>query len=112
MYDEKLLSFNIAGISTKKETCGIGGFKSEKIEICDFDDYFLKMAEIELILDYEERKKIIKENIKKCGQLVEEDEDLLEEVTALVEYPTAIFCDFSPKFLEQNLVDRFFLLYV
>ena len=107
LFENELINFEIAGISSGKSTYKIGGYKAEKIEINSISEYFDAMKTEGILLDYNERKETIKkqilEVIKNHGELVSDDEDLLDEVTALVEYPTAVLCEFDKKFLEPNL---------
>ena len=67
-------------------------------------DYFCKLDKNGVILYQDERKnKIINEikNIeKKHNVKVEIDEDLLKEIVAITEYPTALLGKFDEKFLE------------
>jgi len=57
-----------------------------------------------VVADFEQRKSsirdLIKENAEKLGGLVQIEESLLDEVTALVEYPVAVCGGFEEEFLE------------
>src|SRR5699024_4987868 len=56
-----------------------------------------------VLADRESRKQLIADQIKNLeeenGWVVEPDERLLDEVTDMVEYPTAFFGSFSPDYL-------------
>ena len=67
-------------------------------------DYFCKLDKNGVILYPQERKKIILDqmaNIEKENNItIEIDEDLLDEVVAITEYPTALLGSFDEEFLE------------
>ena len=103
LLDDELINLEIAGIKSGKATYSIGGYRSNKIEIKNINQYFEVIKNEEILLNYNERKLVIKNQIsdviKNHGKLVSNDEDLLDEVTALTEYPTAVLCEFDKKFL-------------
>ncbi|MDR1774133.1 MAG: glycine--tRNA ligase subunit beta, partial [Clostridioides sp.] len=74
-----------------------------EIEVNSLEDYLNKMKENFVMLNQYERKAIIKEQCLKLaeelGGEVQLDEDLLEEVTFIVEYPTAFYGKFDEKYL-------------
>ena len=67
-------------------------------------DYFCKLDKHGVVLYPNEREKIILDGIKKIEQenniQVEIDEELLAEVVAITEYPTALLGSFDEEFLE------------
>ncbi len=67
-------------------------------------DYFCKLDKNGVILYPDERRKIILEQIKEIEKIhnikVEIDMELLEEVVAITEYPTALIGKFDKEFLE------------
>ena len=67
-------------------------------------DYFCKLDKNGVILYPDERRKIILEQMKKIEQRhnikIEIDTELLEEVVAITEYPTALIGKFDEEFLE------------
>jgi glycyl-tRNA synthetase beta chain len=84
-------------------------FESQKemIEIQHADQYKEQMkTEGNVIVSFDERKALIKIKLDNqaaslSNQLTPiDDEDLLEEVTALVEYPNVLVGEFESKFLE------------
>ena len=73
----------------------------------DFDfagDYFCKLDKHGVILYQDERRKIILEQMSKLEKennfKIEIDEELLEEIVAITEYPTALLGKFDEEFLE------------
>ncbi|QDF28947.1 glycine--tRNA ligase subunit beta [Halarcobacter anaerophilus] len=67
-------------------------------------DYFCKLDKNGVILYPDERRKLILEQMKqieaKNGVKIEIDKELLEEVVAITEYPTALIGSFDKEFLE------------
>ena len=78
-------------------------FSTQNIEIYHPDEYVEKLRNAHVIVDQEERcSKIIELTNKEADKLnakTKISEDLLEEVTFLVEYPVAVVCNFDEEFL-------------
>ena len=76
----------------------------DKISVKNAKDYFSAMDKIGVVLDQEKRReKILGEfkNIERqSGLRIEIDEDLLDEVVAITEYPTALMGEFDAEFLD------------
>lgn len=74
------------------------------IEIAGADDYIEKLKKAFVIVDGEERKKIIREGLAReaqaAGGRLVPDEGLVEEVAYLVEYPVVVLGSFPEKFLD------------
>jgi glycyl-tRNA synthetase beta chain len=76
---------------------------SGPIPVKDFQSYLQKTREASVIVDPVDRKKkiedeMIREGAKVSGRILK-DEELLNEVNFLVEYPVALFGTFDDKFL-------------
>lgn len=75
----------------------------DKFEIKDAKNYFESMTKIGVILDQDKRREKILSEFKdleqKSGLKIEIDEALLDEVTAITEYPTALLGEFDAEFL-------------
>ncbi|WP_163468400.1 glycine--tRNA ligase subunit beta [Fusobacterium sp. IOR10] len=101
--DNELVEFEIEGIKSSLESRG-HRFFGEKFEISSVDDYLKKIRENNVIIDIEERKKMIKDminqNCTKEDEQVLVHENLLNEVANLVEYPYPIVGTFNKDFLE------------
>ena len=78
-------------------------FSTQNIEIHSPDEYIEKLREAHVIVDQNERKKrileITKKEAEKLGATTKISDDLLEEVTFIVEYPVAVVCNFDEEFL-------------
>lgn len=76
----------------------------EWVEIKGIDDYLAKLESNGVVLDENERKKRILAQIeaieKKEKIKVKDDEDLLDEIVAITEYPTALLGNFEKRFLD------------
>jgi glycyl-tRNA synthetase beta chain len=74
------------------------------IEIKNVADYREKLQKHYVILNQQERKAIISRQIKAeaaaAGGEPMDNEELLDEITYLVEYPTAFYGSFDPSYLE------------
>lgn len=79
-------------------------FAEQTFEIENCDEYIQKLRDSYVIVDqYERKAKIIdstKTEADKLGAVTHYDEDLLDEVTYLCEYPVPCVCDFDAKYLD------------
>lgn len=102
---DRRVPFDVDGIQTVKTTMGhrVLGPK-EPVPIDTVDDYFVKVGHGYVMVDQQVRKQIIWQQVTaeavRLGGHVRRDEDLLEEVTWLVEQPTAFTGSFDPAFLD------------
>ena len=108
LHGAHIIDTNVLGISSNRTTFG-HRFESKKeiIEIQHADQYKEQMkAEGAVIVSFDERKALIKNALnEKAAHLSNQltpidDEDLLDEVTALVEYPNILAGEFESKFLD------------
>ncbi|OQX71620.1 MAG: glycine--tRNA ligase subunit beta [Candidatus Cloacimonas sp. 4484_275] len=95
----------ISGIPAGKLSYGNRFQKlSNSVEINSPAEYEGRLKTVFVIPDREERKSLISEQIKKIlksgNEKVVEDEKLLEIVTDLVEFPTAVVAEFEKKYLK------------
>ena len=103
LMDEEVIDFEIEGIKTGNITKGHRFLGSSEIVINTPDEYEAKLKENFVILDDEQRKSLILEQCKvvadSLGGTLMMDEDLLEEVNYIVEYPTAFYGEFDESYL-------------
>lgn len=103
LYGSERIGFELAGIKTDYYTRGHRFLSKEPIEISEPKDYFASLKDEYVIADQRERKEIIREQIDKLaashGGRIQEDEELLEEINYLVEYPTALCGSFDESYL-------------
>lgn len=78
-------------------------FSTQNIVISNPDEYVTKLRDAKVIVDQDERKTKILELTKieadKLNAITKISDDLLEEVTFIVEYPVAVTCDFDTAYL-------------
>lgn len=102
MVDNEIVSFEIEGMTSSNKSKGHRFFGKE-FTVHTMDEYFTEIRKNNVIIDIKERKSMIREEIlskiSENEQVVIEDE-LLAEVTNLVEYPYPIVGSFNSDFLE------------
>ncbi|HHW55063.1 MAG: glycine--tRNA ligase subunit beta [bacterium] len=101
---EEVIPFSLAGVESGRETYGHRFLSKGPISIGAPGEYYEKIREHYVIVDPEERKRQIR---KQCEELARQhggkvlwDEDLLEEIIYLVEYPTALVGSFKADYLD------------
>ncbi|MBT2754694.1 glycine--tRNA ligase subunit beta [Mesobacillus foraminis] len=102
MFGKDIIPFSITGVSTGKQTKG-HRFLGGELEISAASNYEEEMLGQYVVADSEKRKRAI---VSQLGEIEKEnnwvipvDEELLDEVNNLVEYPTALFGKFEDEFL-------------
>lgn len=104
LFDKDVVEFEFAGINAGRITYGHRFLSKEPITVAYPKEYFEKMRSNYVMVDPVERKKVIWNQVRELaatvGGSVEEDEDLLNEVNNLVEYPTALMGEFSTDYLK------------
>ena len=102
LLNDNILNFDLEGIQSSNITKGHRFLGESEFEVNSLEDYLNKLEKNYVILDQDRRKEIIKsqciEVAKSLNGEVEIDEDLLEEVTHLVEYPTAFYGEFNEDY--------------
>lgn len=104
LLDNKELPLKIVETVSSKVTRGHRFANQVDVEINNPDEYIEKLRQANVIVDQDERKTLIVESTKKTadalGAVAQYDEDLLDEVTYLTEYPVPVVCDFDKKYLD------------
>jgi glycyl-tRNA synthetase len=100
---ETILPFDYAGVSSGNVTRGLRPSDSPEIKIPTADEYLDVIGEAGIVLDKDERKRLIVEQVKKAaatagGEAIIDD-GLLDEVANLIEKPTAVLGSFNEEFL-------------
>jgi glycyl-tRNA synthetase beta chain len=103
LFGGDVVPFEVGNIRSGNVTYGHRFMHSGPIPVKDFQSYLQKTREAFVIVDPGERKKEIEEEMVREGASVSgrvlKDEDLLNEVNFLVEYPVAFCGTFDHKFL-------------
>ena len=105
MLDDNPVEAEIMGVRSGRQTFGHRFHAPQAIDIPTATDYErLIVSEGLVIVNFEKRKEKIKSQIELAAARLDGhariDEDLLDEVTALVEYPVAICGEFEADFLQ------------
>ncbi len=100
---EQLLSFEYAGVTSGRVTRGLRPLGSPEIELARADDYLVTMVDQHIVIDVAERREQVRSQAEalaaSVGGRIPDDPDLLDEVTNLVECPTALLGHFDPEYL-------------
>jgi glycyl-tRNA synthetase len=100
---DQVIPFEYAGVTSGNLTRGLRPYDSPEIVIPSADQYFDAIRDAGIVIDYEERKASIMEQVRQAASLVRGEaiieEGLLNEVTNLVEMPTAVMGGFDKEYL-------------
>lgn len=103
MLDKDVIPFTLLDVTSGREVAG-HRFLGQTVTLQDAKDYETDLEKEYVIADRNKRQALITEQIQalaeKEGFKVADNSDLLDEVTDLVEYPTAFVGNFSEKFLD------------
>lgn len=101
---DQVIPFEFAGVPTGNTSAGPRGEGSPQFTVSSADAYASLLSQHHIIADANERKAAIQQQIDAAaasiGGVVAQNEDLLEEVTNLVEQPAAIVCAFPKEYLD------------
>jgi glycyl-tRNA synthetase beta chain len=103
LFGKKIIRFKIADVNSSNWTIGLHTYDISKIKVDSPENYLTTLQNKSVLVDQnkrrEEMKKSIESVIKNVGSIIP-DETLIDEVNYLVEYPSAILCDFDRKYLD------------
>lgn len=104
MMGSDVIEAEILGKKTSNQTHGHRFHHPQAMTLEHVSDYAKVLQSAYVIADFDERKQRIQQQIAECakacdGKVVENDA-LLDEVTAIVEWPKAVLIDFDEQFLE------------
>ncbi len=106
LYGNEVIEGPILGVAAGNKTYGHRFYHPKAITLKSADDYVPALKAAKVIADAEERLSTIAEQVlatsKKIGGRINlgEKRALLEEVTALVEWPVPVVCRFDEHFLQ------------
>lgn len=102
LLNDEELKIKIADVESSRYSRG-HRFKSDKVEIKNPDSYEQALFDNNVVVDSDKRKQIIVDSATKeaktIGADVYLDDDLLEEVTNICEWPVPVICNFDEKYL-------------
>ena len=100
---EQVVPFEYAGVVSGRTTRGLRPLGSPELELASADDYLALMAEQQIVVDVAERREQIRSQAAalaaSLGGRIPDDPSLLDEVTNLVERPTALLGRFEAEYL-------------
>ena len=103
LFDGKVVPFEIDGIKSGKETRGHRFMAPEPFNVKGFADYREKLRKAKVILDGEERARLILDAAQALAKheklALVEDEGLLAENAGLTEWPVVLMGSFDEDFL-------------
>jgi len=103
IYGNELIATEIFGCKTKHETMGHRFHHPSELQITTPRDYNVALySKGYVIADFKQRQQVILKQLEKCtasNQRVIAEQDLLDEVTGLVEWPIVLKGKFNPDFL-------------
>ena len=104
VYGNKPIKFEVANVKSSNMSRGHRFMSPGAIVVEDKESYLHQLEASYVIVDPAKRRKIIIEQIeqiaKEKGGSVLKDDELIDTVTFLVEYPAAICGDFDKKYLD------------
>jgi glycyl-tRNA synthetase beta chain len=102
LFGTEVIPFEFVGLTSGRVTRGQRTLGHD-IELKEPARYVEDLRQVYVMVDPEERKKVIWEQIQKLAQDVEgtvdEDAELLEEVMHIVEYPTALMGEVADRYM-------------
>ena len=103
LYGQDVIDFEVANVKSGRTSRGHRFLFEGDFEIANAEDYVEACRKASIIVDQNERCEMIRQQIAEVaaanGGQAEVNEDLLEEVLYLVEYPTALCGKFDEKYL-------------
>lgn len=104
LYGDAVVNFTVADVAAGNLTRGHRFLGAKEIQLQSAADYVDSLAANYVMVDPDQRRQVIREQIEQLatahGGVASIDEDLLEEVVYLVEYPTALCGGFDDAYLE------------
>lgn len=104
LFGKQVISFELGNIKSGRHTFGHRFLHAGKIRISHPDEYVKKLRSACVLADIDERKNDIKKNISEIASKLDgkvlQDDELVNVVTNLVEYPVPIAGRFDKRYLE------------
>lgn len=104
LYGTDIVDCQILGIKSSNQVTGHRFHHPELVTITEASTYIEQMANAHVLVDFEQRKAMIREQIEELAEQENAtpimDDELLTEVAALVEWPVAHVATFSESFLQ------------
>lgn len=103
LYGTEVVPFQFVGLESGRTSRGHRTLAKEPVSLRQPSEYREALRQAYVVVDPEERKDEIQAQIKRLaenvGGKVPEDEELLDEVVHIVEYPTALLGEVAPRYM-------------
>lgn len=104
MYGDQLINGEVLGVTASNKIQGHRFHHHGLFTLNNASDYEAELNAAHVIADFNKRRQLIVDGIEKAAQALNGtallDDDLLDEVTALVEWPVTLVGSFSEDFLQ------------
>ncbi|NWF53106.1 MAG: glycine--tRNA ligase subunit beta [Nitrospirae bacterium] len=104
IFNNEIIPFELDGIKSSNMTYGHRFLSPAKFQVKEIASFKSLLENNSVIVDNEDRKKRIIEGIRglssSVGGIPVEDEELIETVNFLVEYPFPVICSFNEDYLQ------------
>lgn len=104
LYGDEVVEFDLEGLKSGRKTRGHRFMGASEIEVGNVEEFFSELKKQFVIFDPADRRRIIKEGVKRFQREVGGrellDEELLEENVFLTEYPVPVKGSFRKEFLK------------
>lgn len=103
LHGAEVLPFSMFGLDTGRETLGHRVHAPFPLELASPDDYEMTLFEAQVIARFDQRRDIVRQQVtraaEKAGGTARISDELLDEVTALVEWPVAVSGNIDEHFM-------------
>lgn len=103
LLDDQVIPFAVENLASQTISFGHRQLSDGEVAITHPDTYLDALKQAYVIADHRVRRKMIEDQVARlaaqCGGMIPADEELLDEVTNLVEYPTAFLGEFPEEYL-------------
>lgn len=104
LLDDQVIPLTVDGLVSSRASRGHRLLAPGEVTIPHAGAYVEALRQARVIVDQEERRSLIWEQVQRaagsCGGRVEDNPELLEELTYLVEFPSALVGRFDPDYLD------------
>jgi glycyl-tRNA synthetase len=100
---EQVIAFEVAGVTSGRTSRGLRPLGSPQFDLASADDYLAALAGQHIVVDVAERREQVRTQVAalaaSVGGRIPDDPALLDEVTNMVERPTALLGRFDEDYL-------------
>ncbi len=105
LHGQDVVDLELAGLRSDRYTYGHRFLSTGRLEVSEAGKYFEVMRNAYVLVDVDQRREEIRRQVNETAEMeggrAEIDEELIDEVTNLVEYPTALCGKFDDAFLQM-----------